>query len=373
MSTVLYIKEKITKSLLIHSTRVTVAAIIAALAGIHLNAGHMYWLMFTVVLVLQGELGSSIKRSFERIGGTLVGAPIGIALVILIGTSGMEITGILLAFVLIVVVLMMKKSYGIAVVFITIAVLLGYSLLGTPSITGTAAQRIFDTSIGTVIAVAVSIIIFPNSLNVIVISEWRDFLKQSGDMYERLMEEFVNNRQMPTSMPERQKYIKSAETLIKHANESAWELGILGANSVQKDLRNTMVRTPMLLINRYLEMSTLPCNSIVINENIKTSLLKIGERFKTAFYTFAQHIDKKQEVPPVDVESLRTQLDDEIYTIVSELKTLIPDREKRWDEIVKLSAFYEQSLGVLEVLQNIKDGSPQKNRKNRIISLKFNH
>lgn len=346
------------KALLIHSIRVTIASVIAALVGLHLNAGHMYWLMFTVVLVLQSEIGSSIKRSVERIGGTLIGAPIGIIIVLLIGSLGSQgalLSGIALALILAVIVLMMKKNYAVAVVFITIAVLLGYNLLGDPDITMTAGQRIFDTALGTAIAVIASIIIFPNSLNKIVQDEWTLFLKKSGDMYEMLTDEFAKQRQIKDYMAQRGDYRRLTEVLIKHANESSWELGILGANSIQKELRMTMVKAPMILSNRYLEMSTLPCVQMQINQNIEASLSLIAKNIKSFFYELAETHETKQATLNTDIEALRKTLEDEIGKIASELKKTTPDKDAFWNELVKIATFYEQSLGVLEVLMTICD------------------
>ncbi|MFW6308326.1 MAG: FUSC family protein, partial [Campylobacterales bacterium] len=240
----------ISKATLIHSLRIAIATLIAALVGEKLGVGHIYWMMFTVVLVLQAELGSSIKKSTQRIVGTLIGAPIGIVLIMMIGEyNTVSITSIM-ALSIVVIILMIKKNYAIAVTFITIAVLMGYGLLGDTNLTDTALQRIIDTLAGTFIAVLTAIIVFPSSINSVIMDEWVRFLKTSGDVCLSVADGILGKTTPKDIQNTRKNYLKDVDELTRRGAESAWEFSIFGNKSLPRELRENIIKTPILLANR---------------------------------------------------------------------------------------------------------------------------
>lgn len=339
----------LSRDLLIHSTRLALSALLATIIGLYWNLGHMYWLMFTVVLVLQGEIGSSIKRSFERLSGTLIGAPLGIAVVAAIGAYHIGILSALLALMFIAIVFLMQKHYAFAVILITAAIVIAYGISGDTELSYTAFSRVFDTFLGTIIALAVSITVFPRSINKALLREWIAFLRGSGDMYELIVGAMREKGADSKEWDSRKKYIDSAASILKKAEESVWESGIIGSGRVQKELRENMVRSSMLLVNRYIEMGSLAYDGIRLDEALKDSLELYGSGVKEAFYALAESYENG-ELPSINIEPFKKELENELEKMLKVIEN-ISDKEERRRVLVKIAVFYEQTLGVLEAIE----------------------
>jgi len=227
------------------------------LVGESLNVGHMYWLMFTTVMVMQGEIGSSIKRSIQRTVGKLIGAPLRIVIVIIVGYYHGFVLMSILVISLSLVILIIPKNYGLGVVFITVCVIIAFALLGDNTLEDTAFNRIVDTLLGTIIAIVVSILVFPRSLDKLLLKEWVDFLRDSGELYGFSIDDCIDGSDKKLSLQKGREYLTKTNMLIKRTNESAWEMGIFGGISNSADFRLLITRNSIVLANRYLELAAL--------------------------------------------------------------------------------------------------------------------
>ncbi|MEY4504042.1 MAG: hypothetical protein RL154_334 [Pseudomonadota bacterium] len=328
----------INKSVLIHCVRLSIATFVAAIFGKIFNVGHMYWLMFTVVLVIQGEIGSSIKRSAQRFIGTLIGAPIGLIIIALVGSYHVALLAIVAVALFILMLLFAPKAYGVAAIFITAAVMVVYAITGDTQMTQTAISRIFDTSLGTVIAIVVSLTIFPVSLDKVIENDWSKFLRLSGDAYVNITHAFVDIDEQRYSI-DKLHYFDSANGLIKKISEYSWEPTLLWG--AKKDNRELIINTTMQLLNKYVELSALINSDVALDEDVKNRLIALSLKVKNAFYELA---DKKPQS-----ENLSEAFAKELNFALEQTKKT-EDKKIQWRQIVKTSAFFELSQGVIETI-----------------------
>ncbi|WP_210508820.1 FUSC family protein [Naasia sp. SYSU D00057] len=135
--------------------RVAVAIVLATAVSIPLGLHRSYWVLVTVVAVLQSGVLRRLTalRATHRILGTVLGAGIFLVLA-LAGPDGVLLV-LALAALQYVVELLVVRHYGLALVFITpLALLVAARAPGTDA-PGLAAERIVDTGMGAAIAVLV--------------------------------------------------------------------------------------------------------------------------------------------------------------------------------------------------------------------------
>lgn len=149
------------------STRATIAyaVLMAVIVGIAawgvlaLARNHQgAWLLLTLIIVLQPSAHDTFVRSLQRLGGTLLGAVIALALILagVDSTLALVIGGIVL-FAAFAVRYVLKRPYWEYVTVLTPAVI----LLNTPGLDAmtVAEDRVAYTVIATVVALAIALII----------------------------------------------------------------------------------------------------------------------------------------------------------------------------------------------------------------------
>ncbi|BDZ47616.1 FUSC family protein [Naasia aerilata] len=135
--------------------RLTAAIVLAAAVSIPLGLHRSYWVIVTVIAVLQSGVLRRLTtaRAANRILGTVLGAAIFVA-VALVVPDGVGLV-LVLAGLQFLVELVIVRHYGIALIFITpLALLVAVRQPGV-SAGGIALERIIDTGIGAALAVLV--------------------------------------------------------------------------------------------------------------------------------------------------------------------------------------------------------------------------
>lgn len=119
---------------------------------------HGYWLPLTIVVVSQPDYGATRRRAAERMGGTLVGAALGSALLYLpmshataMVAAGAACFGF--AFFL-------RRRYAVAVVFVTLLVVLLTEIRQTATLELTM-ERFLMTTLGGSVALGASLVFWP--------------------------------------------------------------------------------------------------------------------------------------------------------------------------------------------------------------------
>ncbi|MCV0424748.1 MAG: FUSC family protein [Roseibium sp.] len=157
------------------AVQASVAASVGYGIGIYFNLSHAYWVTITVIVVLCGSLGATMKKTLQRSLGTAVGFLFAILLEpILAGYPDIRIALIIL--LLPPTIVLFERNYGIAAGIISFLVLIGLqTLTGLPAAEFWA--RLYDTLIGAAVGLTAAWLLFPN---------------RSGDSVERLETSYLN-------------------------------------------------------------------------------------------------------------------------------------------------------------------------------------
>jgi len=143
------------KWLLIHAGRTTVAASFCWWLALRFGLHEGYWGAISAIIVLQSNVGSTIKASRDRILGTIIGAVFGFSFSLFGQIPWNYIAAVFLA-VVVCGVIGFRNSSRLAGVTVTIVMLVQS---GSPK--ALALDRVIQVVLGIFVAVAVTLLIFP--------------------------------------------------------------------------------------------------------------------------------------------------------------------------------------------------------------------
>ncbi len=142
-----------------HALRVSIATAAGYIVSHLFEFGHGYWILLTIVVILKPAYSVSRERNYQRLGGTIAGALIGLAILYFVKDTT--------ALFIIMLVLMtgaysfMRTRYLVSVVFMTPYILIMFYLLGTDNFQTILRDRLLDTAIGSGIAFGASFLLVP--------------------------------------------------------------------------------------------------------------------------------------------------------------------------------------------------------------------
>jgi len=141
------------------AVRVTVAAALAYELATRLNLPQGFWAVITAVIVMQSSVGGTLAASIDRMVGTVGGAVVGAAVAVIGSFTKMpEVLALVAAIMPLSIAAAVYQSMRIAPV--TAAIL----LLASPSNIDplvSAADRVFEIALGSIVGLAVAILVFP--------------------------------------------------------------------------------------------------------------------------------------------------------------------------------------------------------------------
>lgn len=136
--------------------KASVAAVLATIYYQALNLPEGYWAVISAVIVMEASVQDSLRLSWFRFAGTAIGATIGLMGVLLLGATPWAIGIAILLTILLCHALNLKESYRLAGA--TAAIVILASRMNPAEF---ALQRFIDVSVGILIALLVSMLIFP--------------------------------------------------------------------------------------------------------------------------------------------------------------------------------------------------------------------
>lgn len=116
------------------------------------------WIPLTVIVVLKPDIGSTLERGIQRIVGTVVGAAAALVAVEVFSDDVWVLVGAL-AIIIFSAAAVMPRNYGLAVIGITPAIILMYSIGGAQL--GLIDVRVGSTLVGGVLALAGGWLLWP--------------------------------------------------------------------------------------------------------------------------------------------------------------------------------------------------------------------
>jgi uncharacterized membrane protein YccC len=124
-----------------------------------LDSSHSYWILLTILVISKPGFSLTKQRNYERLFGTIIGAFAGMGILLYIHDKHT------LFFILLVCMIgaysFQRKNYVVSVLFMTPYILVLFDFLGMGSL-AVAKERIYDTLIGSGIALLGSYTLFPN-------------------------------------------------------------------------------------------------------------------------------------------------------------------------------------------------------------------
>lgn len=176
-----------------HSARVA----LALLGGFVLTkflpyAHYSYWVLLTILVILKPAFSLTRQRNQERIIGTFVGGLIGVLILTFIPNRTIHF--ILLVGFMIGTYSAQRVNYIVMVICVTPFLLIVFSFLGIGYL-GVAGERLLDTLLGGIIAVAAGYGLFPNWESHQISTPMRDVLR-ANIAYGRLLLDGLSGRRI---------------------------------------------------------------------------------------------------------------------------------------------------------------------------------
>jgi uncharacterized membrane protein YccC len=166
--------------------RMSAAGLISFAIGDLLGLVQIYWAVLTAVIVTQASIGGSLKAMLDRLVGTIGGAAWGVAVTLAVPHPTALSTGIALAVALVPLAAAASVRPNLRIAPVTAAiVLLGYS--AQTEVVAAALQRVFEIGLGSIVALAVALLVTPARAHELLCMAGRDALAVMGELVELLL------------------------------------------------------------------------------------------------------------------------------------------------------------------------------------------
>ncbi len=142
-----------------HSLRVAIVMFIGFIVAKSLDFAHSYWILLTILVISKPGFSLTKERNIQRLIGTVAGAFIGMGILMYIHDKNTLF--VILLICMIGSYSFQRKNYVVSVLFMTPYILVLFDFLGMGSMS-IAQERIYDTLIGSGIALLASYSLFPN-------------------------------------------------------------------------------------------------------------------------------------------------------------------------------------------------------------------
>jgi uncharacterized membrane protein YccC len=168
--------------------RITVAGLLAFVLADLLELKQGYWAVLTAVIVVQANVGGSLKAASDRLIGTLAGGAYGVVIVTLIPGGDTIWRGAGLALALLPLAIAAAFRPGLRVAPVTaIIVLLGVSAQSTGALPSVIA-RVLEIALGSAIAFGVSLLVLPTRAHAQLAAAAAGALDLLADMVPALLD-----------------------------------------------------------------------------------------------------------------------------------------------------------------------------------------
>jgi len=167
-----------------HSLRVTVVMLVGFIVSQLLNFSHSYWILLTILVISKPGYSLTKQRNYQRLIGTTVGAFIGMAVITYVHDKNTLF--IILLICMIGCYSFQRKNYVVSVLFMTPYILILFDFLGMGSI-ALAKERVYDTFIGSGIALLASYALFPTWEHEKLKEAMINILKANKAYFEQIM------------------------------------------------------------------------------------------------------------------------------------------------------------------------------------------
>ena len=170
-----------------HALRITIAIVFGFILGSVLDVKNAYWIILTIIVIMRPNYGLTKERSKNRIIGTLIGALIATAIILI--TNSTIVYMLLAVFSLTLAFSLIQQSYKVGAAFITLHIVFVYALI-EPNAFVVIQYRVIDTIIGATITILANYLLFPsweyNNLDSVIVNgivSNSNYLKATKNLY----------------------------------------------------------------------------------------------------------------------------------------------------------------------------------------------
>jgi uncharacterized membrane protein YccC len=162
--------------------RITVAGLLAFALAHLLDLRQGYWAVLTSVIVVQGNVGGSLKAATDRLIGTLGGGGYGVLVAILIPQGDPLWRGVALALLLVPLAVAAALRPGLRVAPVTAIIVLLGSTSQAIGLLPSAIERVIEIALGSAVAFGVSLMVLPTRAHAQVAEAAADALELLADL-----------------------------------------------------------------------------------------------------------------------------------------------------------------------------------------------
>jgi uncharacterized membrane protein YccC len=193
-----------------HAIRVSVGLILAFLISRFTHIGHGYWITLTVLVILKPAYSLTRQRNRERLLGTIIGAVVA-GFILYVVKAGWVLVSIM-TIMMIGTYSLLRLKYFLAVVFMTVYLLIAFYLLKEADFQSIIKDRVLDTLLGSVLALAVTYLIPPRWEHQQIGAVVQQSLKANAAYYKYIAEAFTGMQfDVPTyKLLRKQSYVAMA-------------------------------------------------------------------------------------------------------------------------------------------------------------------
>jgi uncharacterized membrane protein YccC len=259
---------------------------------------HSYWVILTIIVIIKPAFSLSKQRNYQRLIGTIVGGAIGVAILTFVHNDNAQF--IILAVLMIGAYSFIRVNYVISIILMTPYVLILFRFLGVGHI-NIAEERIVDTIIGSMIALAANYFIFPTWESEQVKQSLHEVLTANVNYLVKVAESISG---IPVSVTEYK--LARKEVYIKSANLSAaFERMTSEPKNKQRQIKDVH---KFVVLNHILSSYVATVASAVSNKDMQRSS---GENLKLIKRSIALLNDsaKKLGGAAVDLNAEKLTLD----------------------------------------------------------------
>ncbi len=179
-----------------HSLRLAVVIVAGYLIGFYFDLQNTYWILLTSLVIMRPGYTLTRERSKQRLFGTLIGAAIAVAIVMI--TQNVIFFGILAVIMLIFALATLQRNYRASAIFITINIVLLYSLI-TPDPFKVIQFRVMDTLLGAGLAFLGNSLLWPSWEYRGIKNFIEQSLKANSAYLEEINDYYQKKQLVPTS------------------------------------------------------------------------------------------------------------------------------------------------------------------------------
>ncbi len=188
----------------------SVAALIVCLDKI-LALPYVYWMLMTVIIILQPNLGATIRKTGQRVLGTVLGVLVGMLLLALTAQHSHWRVDLSVALIF-PAVYCLAFSYAYAIFFASIILILALS--GNqldPWLM--AVERLFYTGLGAVIGLLATYLLWPNRAGTNFRQQLALSLSQAQQLFEQAVNDYLQGQYQPEQLQPR--YTQLGNSLLQ--------------------------------------------------------------------------------------------------------------------------------------------------------------